>query len=292
MYAGLAENIEDATQSLSDDGLSYEIAGMFLYIGGGEGRDADFARDFESNLENLVASVKVDFAGDPSMPVVVGRQHSHLPLADFPFINTIRAAQDNVGASDPWIATVNTDDVSRRPFNETYLGDSYHFDTVGQLELGRRYANAYIDLVSIPHIDLLIAEIAAGTHGEPFDLAGDGVVDTTDLSEWPSRAADRDGFSAPYLAGDSNLDGTVNANDLNAVGVHWLQGSPSWSAGDFTADGVVNVHDLNAIGRNWEQSIPIASAVGATVPEPSASLLVITGLAFVWRQSRRPTIVR
>jgi hypothetical protein len=140
--------------------------------------------------------------------------------------------------------------------------------------------------VDVDDIDALIGEIVAGTNGTEFDLSGDGNVDDVDLTAWLSEAAGQNGFGQPYLPGDSNLDGAVNATDLNNLALSWRQNLALWSAGDFTADGFVDSADLNALALNWRQSIPMASAVSAPVPEPSALFLALVGLSLVWRRPR------
>ena len=135
-------------------------------------------------------------------------------------------------------------------------------------------------------IDMLSAEINAGTHLSMFDLTGDSVVDTKDLTTWLSDAAEYNGFS-DYLLGDSNLDGSVDATDLNNLALHWQQNGTQWSAGNFTADGSINALDLNALALNWQQTIPMASTVSAPVPEPSASILALVGISLAWGRARR-----
>ncbi|MBT8067382.1 MAG: hypothetical protein KJO09_09085 [Gammaproteobacteria bacterium] len=106
----------------------------------------------------------------------------------------------------------------------------------------------------IVDIDALVMEIIAGTNNPSFDLTGDGLVDVADLAKWRADAAEQNGYTVPYLAGDANLDGDVNAADLNEVGQNW-QGSPNtWSGGDFNASGVVDAEDLNLLGQNWQNS--------------------------------------
>jgi hypothetical protein len=73
------------------------------------------------------------------------------------------------------------------------------------------------------------------------------------------------------LLGDANLDGTVNAADLNDLGLSWLGNQATWSTGDFTGDGTVNAQDLNKLALNWQQSVPQV----ASVPEPSSTILSI-----------------
>jgi hypothetical protein len=127
-------------------------------------------------------------------------------------------------------------------------------------------------------VDALVAEIVAGTDDLAFDLSGDGAVNNVDLSQWLSDAATENGFAAPYLRGDANLDGNVNASDLNSLGQNW-QGSPNaWQSGNFTADGIVDANDLYQLAQNWLATIPSAAAL-QSVPEPSGWCLLVFSLA-------------
>jgi hypothetical protein len=126
-------------------------------------------------------------------------------------------------------------------------------------------------------IDALVGEIVAGTNDLAFDLTADGVVDNADLTDWLSEAATYNAFTFPYLLGDANLDGSVNASDLNALGRNWLGSPNAWQSGDFTADGRVDAMDLNQLAVNWQQSIPSAASP-QSVPEPAASILLLLGI--------------
>ena len=58
------------------------------------------------------------------------------------------------------------------------------------------------------------------------------------------------------LYGDSNLDGSVNGTDLNAVLSYYNQSSQSLgNHGDFNYDGSVNGTDLNTVLSNYNQSL-------------------------------------
>jgi hypothetical protein len=107
------------------------------------------------------------------------------------------------------------------------------------------------------------------------------------------------------LAGDANLDGIVNFNDLDIVGQHLNTTGNDWADGNFTYDpnGVVNFNDLDIIGQNLNQSINAAAvALGATtlplgqvatiqnttaVPEPGALALAAVGAACLLSGRRR-----
>ncbi len=118
--------------------------------------------------------------------------------------------------------------------------------------------------LSIADLDLLTVEISTGNSGSQFDLDGNSNVDRDDVTEWLSIAGNAS-IDRPFRYGDANLDGRVDPNDLNAVGLHWETDGNAWSHGDFTADGVVSAGDLNLIGLNWLSGTVAAAAV----PEPT-----------------------
>jgi hypothetical protein len=140
--------------------------------------------------------------------------------------------------------------------------------------------------VDILDIDSLVGEIVAGTNDAVFDFSGEGTVDDADLTQWLSEAATHNGFSEAYLHGDSNLDGSVDATDLNNLALNWRKDVARWSAGDFKPDGVVDSGDLNELALNWHQAISTASTANSPVPEPSALFLMLVGLTLACRRSR------
>ena len=127
-------------------------------------------------------------------------------------------------------------------------------------------------------IDALVQSIVEGNNAAEFDVSGDGLVNRADLDLWLESAAEFNGFGMPYLVGDANLDGQVNAGDLNAVGSNWQADKSTWQEGDFSADGKVNVTDLNGLALNWQQSISPAAASPSAVPEPNGMTLSLVGL--------------
>ena len=91
------------------------------------------------------------------------------------------------------------------------------------------------------------------------DLNADGACDLFDIDslvdqpsitqeqidEWLTSAGEANGFAAPLLRGDANLDGAVDPLDLNQVGRNWLAIDTTWSSGDFNGDGWIDFYVTN-----------------------------------------------
>jgi hypothetical protein len=107
------------------------------------------------------------------------------------------------------------------------------------------------------------------------------------------------------LAGDANLDGTVDFNDLVRLAQNYnttvSANTPSWwAAGDFTYDGVTDFNDLVKLAQNYNTALPSEPVPGASadfqsdlaaafasVPEPSAALAcVVAGIGWPTRRRR------
>ena len=114
-------------------------------------------------------------------------------------------------------------------------------------------------LSDVQDIDALSIAVIEGGDPEIFDLNGDGIISRADVDEWLSLAAGNNQFSSPFLVGDSNLDGTVNAVDLNALKLNWKSNVIGWSKGDFNTNGVVDAKDLNMLALQWRKSIIVAN---------------------------------
>jgi fibronectin-binding autotransporter adhesin len=113
----------------------------------------------------------------------------------------------------------------------------------------------------------------------PFTLFGGLPVDPNSL------------LIAPELLGDTNLDGAVNATDLNTVLTHLGTTTPNWTSGNFDNAPTIDLTDLNDVLNNLGQTFanPTQSSPTPT-PEPtSLALLAIPPLVPLLRRRRRPS---
>jgi hypothetical protein len=112
-----------------------EIVGMLWMQGERDSLFAGAAAKYAANLEALVKSARADY-GAPQMPFVLGRVNP--PPGRYKSVAKVREAQQEI--SLPKTAWVNCDDLAKRP-------DNLHYDTKGQMELGRRFAGAMLKLM-------------------------------------------------------------------------------------------------------------------------------------------------
>ena len=107
---------------------------------------------------------------------------------------------------------------------------------------------------------------------------------------------DPDGFGWGHtvlltpLAGDANLDGKVDINDLTIVLAHYGSTGMTWYDGDVNGDGKVDINDLTIVLANYNQSVSSSAAGVAAVPEPSTIAIAAAGLlgllTYAWRKRK------
>ncbi len=100
------------------------------------------------------------------------------------------------------------------------------------------------------------------------------------------------------LAGDANLDGSVNNTDLVALLTHFTETGQTQATGDFNGDGSVNNTDLVALLTDYTQTLPAGldllpagqAAIGspAAVPEPASLLISLAAAPLLLRRKRKP----
>jgi hypothetical protein len=96
--------------------------------------------------------------------------------------------------------------------------------------------------------------------------------------------------------GDATLDAVVNLADFNCLAGNFGQSGRTWVQGDFNYDGTVNLIDFNLLAANFGLSAAAGSVspddwsrLAASVPEPSAGILMLlTAPPLLRRRRRRP----
>lgn len=170
-------------------------------------------------------------------------------------------ASEQIFATETVWAGTNTlsfdvpDDATPRPLAPTYLRFRYSLDGSGLTPVGYSSEGEVEDYrvlqgdsnqdgtIDDHDIDDLCRAIHAGSHDASYDLNNDGVVDDADHAMLVEEI-----LQTSY--GDANLDGVVDAIDLNVVGLNW-QGNGGWADGNFDCDRRIDASDLNLLGANW-----------------------------------------
>lgn len=95
-----------------------------------------------------------------------------------------------------------------------------------------------------------------------------------------------------FLLGDADLNGQVNAADLDMWMTNQFTSNAAWSAGDFSGDGKIDGRDFDI----WNDNKFKSSAPAWAVPEPgsplSYSLAGLAGLGLLARRKQRVRFTR
>lgn len=127
-------------------------------------------------------------------------------------------------------------------------------------------------ICDIADIEMLLDGL--GGNESSLDMDGNGTVELADRDAWLIDAGTKE-IGTAFVKGDADLDGDVESNDLNTVGINWQsQDATGWSQADFDGDGDVDSQDLNEVGISWQHGV---AAPASTVPEPNGALLAIAG---------------
>jgi hypothetical protein len=135
-------------------------------------------------------------------------------------------------------------------------------------------------------IDLLSAEVRAGTNGGNFDLNSDGVVTDADRGIWIEDIK-------KVWRGDADLNGLFNSSDFVQVFQRGqyedaVAGNSGWGEGDWTGDGDFNSSDLvAAFQEGGFEGAPRPASGVQSVPEPASGTLLLTALLLGVAAGRR-----
>ena len=89
------------------------------------------AAEYHENLQRLIQQMRSDL-DQPEMQFIIGL--SNATPARFTYLSVVRSAQRQVAKSLPNVSLFDTDGLTKHE-------DDLHYDSAGQLELGRRFAH-------------------------------------------------------------------------------------------------------------------------------------------------------
>ena len=135
LYTKLAKEVKAARE-----GRPIVIAGMLWMQGEADSKDEAMAGAYKSNFIHLIESARQDF-GNAELPFVFGRVNP--PGAKYAYADVVRKAQEAIQL--PACRMVNCDDLHKH-------NDHLHYDDKGQLELGKRFSTAMIELLKTDNV--------------------------------------------------------------------------------------------------------------------------------------------
>lgn len=151
LYDAMRQRFIAGLQHLRDQGLEPQIAGFCWMQGEQDSKEQESAQSYATSLRRLRSRLQEDLGLAETLPLVFGQVLPYSPpLPRFKFRDDIRtqmAACDSTSEqpeSMPLTAMVSTDDCPLLP-------DSVHYDTTGQLKLGKELALALKRLQTLKH---------------------------------------------------------------------------------------------------------------------------------------------
>jgi hypothetical protein len=140
-YSALQEEMTQVMQVLAARRETPEVKAILVHQGISDATTESKAEAYEINLRQFLASLRADF-GKPDTPVVLARENASPNMKVQP-MEAVRATTVRVAESTPHTAWINVDDLDRVK--------GHHFTAEAQMEIGKRYAAALIDLSAKPY---------------------------------------------------------------------------------------------------------------------------------------------
>ncbi len=116
------------------DGSGARLAGILWMQGETDAKYPGVARQYVKNLNSFIHALRLELK-KPDALFIMGEVNP--PVKLFPAASIVQRAQKNAAAHIRNLRLVNTQDLPKR-------NDQLHYNTQGQLELGKRFAKAYL----------------------------------------------------------------------------------------------------------------------------------------------------
>jgi hypothetical protein len=136
------------------------------------------------------------------------------------------------------------------------------------------------------------AATAASAHHTALGYAEAAALGSTSFA---GQTVDDSSVMIRYtLAGDGNLDGTVDLTDFTFLAANFNGTGKTWLEGDFNYDAIVDLTDFTFLASNFNQSLTAGGgSPGSPIPEPlalptAATLLLFGSVVARRNHQRRP----
>ena len=290
--------------------FSWTSAGGMVDLGGFAAGENSYAWDIDSATGHVVGTAQ-DGNGtswavffDPNNPGNITK------LTNMPSVANIFNGGMAINDND-WVVTTGTylwepggggtvinlkDKISAAGYSVSSMNPRCDINDEGVVALGvydgsATHAflyNAVSDTVTaLNSVSFAGASLPAG-----FVLASAGAInDGGVITGWGTNSAGQNHafLLTPTIAGDANLDGKVDINDLTIVLTNYGETGMGWTRGDFNGDGVVDINDLTIVLAQYGQTAGSPATGMAAVPEPSTIFLAALGAVgltvyFTWKR--------
>jgi hypothetical protein len=180
MYPLALQFVKDSLAELEKQGLKYRLEGFMWHQGENDMFNEDYQKNYGANLENFLACWRRDLK-TPKLKFYLGELCTKTiwGMDLRPRMYAISLGQKSVAESDPLAEYIPTSHVGVEIGGG--VGLHYHYGTLGQLEHGVNYANAYLNTIGITS------------------------TKTDELKDWPY--ADGERINLYVVAGHRNMEG-------------------------------------------------------------------------------------
>jgi iduronate 2-sulfatase len=131
-YSNFMATLTMATKALTEQGHTFQIRALLWHQG--ESNAKDTAEVYQAKLENFITRIRADL-GLPKLPIFVGE------VLDNGERDGVRAAQRAIPQTLPQVYFIGVEGLTSSDKN-------VHFDTKSQIELGNRFATAWLKSLS------------------------------------------------------------------------------------------------------------------------------------------------
>ena len=142
-YSVFRKTVSKGLAELKQAGHTTKVAGMLWTQGERDAKAGRTTKQYETDLKGFIADIRSHYGEE--LPFFISRLSRGQTDISESGLKNIRTAQENVAASDSHVWLVDTDEMGLKR-------DHLHFDSNGQISLGRAFGKAFVDTFSIKPI--------------------------------------------------------------------------------------------------------------------------------------------